>query len=79
MIPSEAFPILGSSEPRFVVGDDEELLMGPVFFRELEQFMRRLYTERRMGADEMRDWASLLHVRLERMDTLLNFGRSLKS
>lgn len=63
MIPSEAYAIL-SGEPRFKFDPDSAYAVSGLLLVELEQMMRRLFTEQRMTADEMRDWANLLYLRL---------------
>lgn len=70
MIPAATLAVLGTS--RRVIefdGDGLYYVEGPMLI-DLEALMRRLGTERRMDADEMRDWMNRLHVGLRAIEGL---------
>jgi len=62
MIPAETQRILGSSEPKREFHPDSFYAVTGVDFADLEALVRRLGTEQRMHADEMRDWMNRLHL-----------------
>lgn len=64
MIPSDTIKINGSTKPVFLFKSSEDYAVSGVFLVELEALMRRLGTEQRMSAGEMRDWVNLLFLRL---------------
>lgn len=70
MIPNETRRVLGTS--RAVVRFDEQevyYIEAPVLVH-LEALMRRLGTEQRMNADEMRDWMNYLFSVLRRISEI---------
>lgn len=64
MIPSDTIRILGRTQPNWLFESDNYYALRGLAAQEIEALMRRLFLEQRMGADEMRDWANLLFLRL---------------
>jgi len=65
MIPSETIKILGSTRAQIEFDREEDYVVPGIMLEELEALMRRLFRDQKIGSDEMRDWANLLHVRLK--------------
>lgn len=64
MVPSETLKLLRWT-PRPQAFGGEYYAVEAVFLRELQDLMLRMFTEQRMMGDEMREWAKLLHLRLD--------------
>jgi hypothetical protein len=70
MIPNETRRILGTSRIIFGFDPDELYYVDASFLLHLDVLMRRLGTEQKMGADEMRDWMNYLCSQLRRLQEM---------
>lgn len=64
MIPTATVRALGTSMPAGKYDPDEPYMVEGRLLNELRILTSRLFSEQRISADEMRDWANLLHLRL---------------